>query len=88
MTRKLLTGLLAGACLVLGLWTALVQAGNRDRGARLNEELEACRMLEGVTRDKATAVLGEDWGLLPSDPTLLQRAVQPRPPQKPKGAQP
>ena len=92
MTRQLLIGVLAGACLALGLWTALVQAGNRDRGAKLNEQLEACRMLEGVTRDKATAVLGADWGLLPADPTLLQRAVQPRPPQpqppKAKGAQP
>jgi hypothetical protein len=89
MTRRILTGLLAAGCLVLGLATALVQAGNRDRGARLNLKLEACRMLEGVTRDSATAVLGEDWGALPADPTLLQRAVQPRPrPAKPKGVQP
>jgi hypothetical protein len=90
VTRTLLAGLLAGGCLVLGLCTALVQAGNRDRGARLNEKLEACRMLEGVTRDSATAVLGADWGPLPADPTLLQRALLPKPQQPPKnkGAQP
>ena len=89
MTRTLLVGLLAGGCLVLGLATALVQAGNRDRGARLNEKLEACRMLEGVTRDSATAMLGADWGPLPEDPTLLQRALQPNAQApKPKGVQP
>jgi hypothetical protein len=95
MTRRLLCGLLAAGCLALGLATALVQAGNRDRAARLNEQMEACRMLEGVTRDNATAVLGADWGPLAADPTLLQRALEPRPPHsvpppkaKARGAQP
>ena len=90
MTRTLLSALLAAGCLVLGLATALVQAENRERGATLNEKMEACRMLEGVTRDTATAVLGADWGPLPPDPTILQRALQPRPAAAPKskGAQP
>jgi len=90
MTRTLLSGLLAAGCLALGLATALIQAENRQRGTSLNEILEGCRMLEGVTRDHATAVLGRDWGALPADPTILQRAVLPRPAQapKPKGVQP
>jgi len=91
MTRTFLCAVLAGACLLLGLATALIQAGNRERGTVLNEQLETCRMLEGVTRDRATDILGGDWGALPADPTILQRALQPRPPlspSKPKGAQP
>jgi len=89
MTRTWLTGLLAAGCLALGLATALIQAENRQRGTSLNEKLESCRMLEGVTRDHATAVLGRDWGALPADPTILARAVLPRPAQPPKakGAQ-
>jgi len=95
MTRRLLCGVLAAGCLALGLATALQQAENRDRAATLNEKMEACRMLEGVTRDNATAVLGADWGPLAADPTLLQRALEPRPARpaaapkpKAKGAQP
>jgi hypothetical protein len=81
MTRTILCGVLAAGCLVLGLCTALVQAENRDRGATLNEKMESCRMLEGVARDTATDVLGADWGPLPADPTILQRALLPRPPK-------
>ena len=67
--------------------------GERERGAQLNERMERCRMLEGVTRDSATAVLAQDWGVLPSDPTILERAKLPKPaqaqkPVAPKGAQP
>jgi len=93
MTRNVLCALLAAGSILLGLATALVQAGNRDRGAQLNERMERCRMLEGVTRDSATAVLAQDWGVLPSDPTILERAKLPKPaqapkPVAPKGAQP
>lgn len=87
MTRTILCGVLAGGCLLLGLATALVQAENRDRGMHLNEKMERCRMLEGVTRDTAATILGEDWGPLPADPTLLKNAVLPKRP-KPNGAQP
>lgn len=94
MTRKLLCALLAAGCVLLGLATAMVQAENRDRGAKQNEIMERCRILEGVTRDTATEVLGRDWGPLPADPTILQRArlprpaTQPAPNARPRGAQP
>ncbi|MBK7643631.1 MAG: hypothetical protein IPJ19_11400 [Planctomycetes bacterium] len=78
MTRTVLCGVLAGGTLVLGLLTALVQAENRERGARLNEQMEAARMLEGVTRDTAAAVLGLDWGPLPVPAPNVHTPAAPR----------
>jgi hypothetical protein len=96
MTRNVLCALLAAGSILLGLATALVQADNRDRGAKQNETMERSRMLEGVTRDRATEILGLDWGPLGPDPTILQRAKPSRPTTAlptaqvvtPKGAQP
>lgn len=79
MTRAVLCWILAGGSLALGLATALFQAENRARGAELNERMEQSRLLEGVTRETAAQLLGRDWGPLPPDATLLQRAREPRP---------
>lgn len=79
MTRSILCWILAGGSLALGLATALYQAENRQRGAQLNEQIEQSRLLEGVTRETAAQLLGRDYGPLPPDPTLLQRAREPRP---------
>ncbi len=81
MTRSILCWMLAAGSLALGLATALYQAENRDRGARLNDRMEKSRLLEGVTRETEAQLLGKDFGPLPDDPTLLQRAREPRPRQ-------
>jgi hypothetical protein len=73
---------LAAGCLALGLFTSLQQAENRDRGTKLNETMERCRMLEGVTREREVRMLAIDWGVLPYDEQIIERAKEKTPSQK------
>lgn len=82
MTRTVLSFFLAAGCLALGLFTSLQQAENRDRGTQLNEVMERCRMLEGVTREREVRLLSADWGVLPYDEQILERAKEKTPSQK------
>ena len=82
MTRAILCGLLALLTLGLGLFTALVQAGNRDRGARLNEWRERASMLEAVRGDMAERILALDSRPLPRDPLVLERNKAKNAPKK------
>lgn len=82
MTRVLLCWGLAAGCLGLGLFTAMQQAENRHRGAQLNDVMERCRMLEGITREREVRLLSADWGVLPYDEQILERAKEKTPSQK------
>ena len=82
MTRTVLSFALAAGCLALGLFTSLQQAENRHRGAELNEVMERCRMLEGITREREVRLLGADWGVLPYDEQVIERAKEKTPSQQ------
>jgi hypothetical protein len=82
MTRALLCWGLAAGCLALGLFTAMQQAENRHRGALLNDVMERSRMLEGITREREVRLLSADWGVLPYDEQILERAKEKTPSQK------
>ena len=82
MTRAILCSVLATLTLGLGLFTALVQAGNRDRGARLNDWRERASMLEAVRGDMAERILALDSRPLPRDPLALERTKAKNAPRK------
>jgi hypothetical protein len=44
--------------------------------------MERCRMLEGVTREREVRLLSADWGVLPYDEQILERAKEKTPSQQ------
>ena len=68
MTRVVLSAGLAALALALGIVTALVQSGNRERGLALNVLKEECAMIEAINGERAEEILRLDFGPLPYEP--------------------
>lgn len=68
MTRAILCVVLSVLALALGLFTALIQSENRERGLALNALKEECGMIEAINGDRAEQILAKDFGPLPRLP--------------------
>ncbi len=67
MTRLVLCAGLAGATLLVGLLTAIVQSHNRDLGLALDDLREETTLVEAVNAASKARIVALDHGPLPVD---------------------
>jgi len=60
---------------VMGLWTALLQSHNYERGLALNDLKERCSMIEAINGDQAAQILSSDSAPLPPEPKPATRSA-------------
>lgn len=79
MIRTALCLGLSAACMLTGLFTAVVQSENHERGMQLNALKEECTMLEAINGDRSEQILERDYGPLPrpAAPTETKTGVAP-----------
>lgn len=76
MIRTALCIGLSAASLLLGLYTAVVQSENHERGLALNTLKEECTMLEAINGDRSEQILERDYGPVARPATPIEaRAV-------------
>jgi hypothetical protein len=67
VTRLVLCAALAGATLLVGLLTAIVQSHNRDLGLQLNDLREETTLVEAINAASRARIVALDHGPLPAD---------------------
>jgi hypothetical protein len=77
VTRLVLCAGLAGATLLVGLLTAIVQSHNRDLGFALDELREETTLVEAVNDASKARIVALDHGPLPSDAQKLDKPTKP-----------